>query len=68
MASAGWGVVFLLLPRVLLARVASTGGRGVAGLGLLIDLGLLADLSLIGPFLTGAGTFMTLTFFSQPGG
>ena len=38
------------------------GGRGVA------DLGFLADLSLVGPFLTGAGTFMTLTFFSQPGG
>ena len=62
MASAGWGVVFLLLPRVLLVGVASMGGRGV------VDLGLLVDLSLVGPFLTGAGTFMTLTFFSQPGG
>ena len=62
MASVGWGVVFLLLPHVLLAGVAFTGGRGV------VDLGLLADLSLVGPFLTGAGTFMTLTFFSQPGG
>ena len=62
MASAGWGVVFLLLPHVLLAGVASMGGRGVA------DLGLLADLSLVGPFLIGAGTFITLTFFSQLGG
>ena len=38
------------------------GGRGVA------DLGLLADLSLVGSFLIGAGTFITLTFFSQLGG
>ena len=38
------------------------GGRGV------VDLGLLADLSLVGSFLIGAGTFITLTFFSQPGG
>ena len=67
-ASAGWGVFFLLLPRVLLAGVVSIGGRGAAGLGLLANLGLLVDLSLIGPFLTGARTFMTLTFFSQPGG
>ena len=62
MASARWGVIFLLLPCVLLAEVASMGGQGVA------DLGLPADLSLVGPFLTGAGTFITLTFFSQPGG
>ena len=59
MANAGWGVVFLLLPRILLAGVASTGGRGVA------DLSLLVDLSLVGPFLTNAGTFITLTFLSQ---
>ena len=62
MASAGWGVVFLLLPCVLLVGVASMGGRGVA------DLDLLADLCLVGPFLTGAWTFITLTFFSQLGG
>ena len=62
MASAGWRVVFLLLPRVLLAGVAYIGGRGVA------DLGMLAGLSLVGPFLTGAWTFITLTFFSQPRG
>ena len=62
MASAGWGVVFLLLPRIMLAGVASTGGRGV------VELGLLVDLSLVGPFLTGAGTFITLTFLSQPEG
>ena len=62
MASAGWGVVFLLLPRVLLVGVASIGGRGV------VDLGLLVDLSLVGPFLTCAGTFITLIFLSQSGG
>ena len=64
--SAQWqvqdGVVFLLLPCVLLAGVVFTGGRGMA------DLGLLANLSLVGPFLTGAGTFITLTFLSQSGG
>ena len=38
------------------------GGRGVA------DLGLLVDLSLVGPFLTDAGTFITLAFFFQPRG
>ena len=38
------------------------GGQGV------VDLGLLANLSLVGPFLTGAKAFITLTFFSQPGG
>ena len=54
--------VFLLLPRVLLAGGASVGGLEVAGLD------LLADLSLVGPFLLSAGMFVTLTFFSQPRG
>ena len=38
------------------------GDQGVA------DLDLLVDLSLVGPFLTDAGTFITLAFFSQPKG
>ena len=54
--------VFLLLPRVLLVGGASVGGLEVAGLD------LLADLSLVGPFLLSAGMFVTLTFFSQPRG
>ena len=51
-----------MLPCVLLAGGASVGGLGVAGLD------LLADLSLAGPFLLSIGMFITLTFFSQPGG
>ena len=54
--------VFLLLPRVLLVGGASVGGLEVAGLD------LLADLSLVGPFLLGVEMFVTLTFFSQPEG
>ena len=51
-----------MLPRVLLVGGASVGGCRVVGLD------LLADLSLVGPFLLGVEMFVTLTFFSQPEG
>ena len=62
MTDMGWGVVFLLLPQVLLAKGAPIGGSGVAGLV------LPTDLSLAGAFLLGTEIFVTLTFFSQLGG